>query len=172
MVSKKIEKLLNEQIALEGDSSQIYLSMASWAEAKGFEGVSGFLYAHAEEEKSHMLKLIHFVNERGGKAIVPAISKPKSDFSSLRQIFEMLYKHEVMISGRINNLVKACLQEGDFTTQSFLQWYVNEQIEEEALARGIIDKLDMIGNDKGGLYLFDRDIVNLASPGAGSQAGQ
>lgn len=162
MVSKKIEKALNTQVELEAASSQFYLSMASWAETKGMNGVAEFLYKHSDEERMHMLKLVRYINERGGKAIVPALKQPQLKFDSLRSIFEGLLEHEIKVTGAINEVVDVCLKEKDYTTHNFMQWYVAEQMEEEALARTIIDKLEMIGNDKGGLYLFDRDIQNLA----------
>jgi ferritin len=162
MVSKKIEKALNEQIMLEAQSSQFYLSMASWAETEGFNGVSQFMYTHSDEERQHMLKLIKYVNERGGKAIIPALTAPPKTFKGITEVFQSLLDHEVMVSNEINKLVASCLKEGDYTTHNFLQWYVAEQIEEEALARTIMDKLKLIGADKGGLYMFDRDIATIA----------
>jgi ferritin len=163
MVSPKIEKQLNKQIALEAESSQFYLAMASWAETKGFNGSANFLYKHSDEERMHMLKLIRYVNERGGNAAVPALSKPPTDFKSLNTVFQRLFEHEVNVSSEINNLVEICLKEKDYTTHNFMQWYVAEQIEEEALARTIMDKLNLIGDDKGGLYLFDRDMESISA---------
>lgn len=166
MLSKKIEKALNEQIVLEGDSSQYYLAMASWAETQGLNGVSQFLYTHADEERLHMLKLMKFVNERGGHGTVPAHKQPPKTFKSVQAIFELILEHEVLVSNEINKLVETCLKERDYTTHNFLQWYVSEQIEEEALARKVLDKLRLIGGEKGGLYLFDRDLEGMAG-GAG-----
>ena len=163
MLTKKIEQTLNKQIEMEAYSSQFYLSMASWAENNGMNGVSEFLYRQSDEERTHMLKLLRYVNERGGKAIVSALSQPPKEFKTLGNVFESLYKHEVMISGEINNMIEVCLKEKDYTTHNFLQWYVAEQIEEEALARTILDKLNLIGSDKGGLYLFDRDLASLTA---------
>jgi ferritin len=158
MLSKKIQDLLNRQVELEAASSQYYLAMASWADVKGYNGVSKFLYKHSDEERMHMLKLVHFINERGGHGLVPALKAPTSSFKNIQEIFEMILKHEVHVSAEINKLVERCLAEKDYTTHNFLQWYVSEQIEEEALARKILDKLNLIGNDKGGMYLFDRDL--------------
>lgn len=162
MISKKIEALLNQQVELEASSSQYYLAMASWAEVKGYNGVSKFLYKHADEERLHMLKLIMFINERGGHGTVPALKAPPSSFKGIQEIFEQILKHEIHVSNEINKVVEKCLGEKDYTTHNFLQWYVSEQIEEEALARNILDKLNLIGNDKGGMYLFDRDLQSLA----------
>lgn len=161
MVSKKVEKALNNQIRLEAESSQYYLAMASWAETEGFNGVAEFLYKHSDEERMHMLKLVRYINERGGKALIPALKQPPVSFKTLRDIFENLLKHEINVSDEINGVVDICLKEKDYITHNFMQWYVSEQIEEEALARTILDKLNLIGNDKGGLYLFDRDLVGI-----------
>ena len=161
MLTKKVEKSLNRQIELEANASQFYLAMASWAETKGLEGVANFFYRHSDEERAHMLKLIKYVNERGGHAIVPELDKPPKVFDCLSHVFQDLLDHEVMVSQEINNVVDICLKDKDYTTHNFMQWYVAEQIEEEALARHILDKLKLIGDDKGGLYLFDRDIVNM-----------
>lgn len=161
MLTTKVENALNKQIEIEAFSSQFYLAMASWAEGNGYNGTAQFLYAHSDEERMHMLKLVKYVNERGGKAIVPALKQPPKNFSGLNVIFEHLLKHEIMVSGEINSVVDVCLKEKDYATHNFMQWYVAEQIEEEALARTIMDKLKMIGADKGGLYLFDRDIMGI-----------
>jgi len=161
MLSEKIEKALNNQIKIEAESSQVYLSMASWAETLGFEGVAQFMYAHSDEERMHMLKLVKFVNERGGHAKVAALEAPALSFGSFKDMFQTLFDHEVMVSASINDLVHISLEERDYATHNFLQWYVAEQIEEEALARNILDKINLIGDDKGGLYLFDNDVKQL-----------
>ena len=158
MLKSVIEKALNKQIELEASSSQYYLSMASWTENQGLSGTSSFLYQHSDEERMHMLKLVKFINERGGEAVIPALIKPPTTFKSLTHVFESLLEHEVNVTESINNIVDICLTEKDFTTHNFMQWYVAEQLEEEALARTIIDKLNMIGQDRAGLYLFDRDL--------------
>ena len=163
MLSKKLEKALNNQIRIEAESSQIYLSMACWAEVKGLEGVAGFMYGHSDEERMHMLKLVRYVNERGGHAIVSELKAPEIEFGSLTKMLQQLYDHEVFVSKSINDLVHVTLEEKDYATHNFLQWYVAEQLEEEALARTVLDKINLIGNDKGGLYLFDRDIQQLLS---------
>ncbi len=161
MLTKKVENSLNKQIELEANASQFYLAMASWAETKGLEGVASFLYRHSDEERMHMLKLIKYVNERGGHAIVPSLKKPPKLFDCLSHVFQDLLNHEIMVTQEINKVVDICLKDKDYTTHNFMQWYVAEQIEEEALARHILDKLKLIGDDKGGLYLFDRDIVSM-----------
>ena len=135
--------------------------MASWSEVQGLEGISQFMYKQSDEERMHMLKLFKYINERGGHAIVSELKAPAIDFGSIKSMFETLYKHEIFVSQSINELVHISLEEKDYATHNFLQWYVAEQIEEEAQARTILDKINLIGEDKGGLYLFDNDIKNL-----------
>jgi ferritin len=161
MLSENMQSALNKQIRIEAESSQIYLAMASWAEQKGLAGISEFMYAQSDEERQHMLKLFKFVNERGGHAIASELSGPALEFGSIKEMFKTLFKHEVFVSQSINELVHISLEEKDYATHNFLQWYVAEQIEEEAQARTILDKINLIGDDKGGLYLFDNDIKQL-----------
>ncbi len=161
MPDKEIEKALNSQIQKEANSSQLYLSMASWADQNGLSGTAQFLYAHSDEERLHMLKLVKFINERGGKAKIPKLDTPKDNFESLEELFIDLLNHEIMVTNSINEIVHICIQKKDYTTHNFMQWFVAEQLEEEALARNVLDKIKLIGNDKGGLYLFDRDIVSM-----------
>lgn len=169
MLKGNIQGGLNRQIELESESSQYYLSMASWAETLGMNGVAAFLYRHSDEERMHMIKLFRYINERGGHAVAPAIQEPRKTFDSVVQLFELILEHEIMVSAEINHLVEVCLAEKDYTTHNFLQWYVAEQIEEEALARNVLDKLNLIGGDKGSLYIFDRDLENLQIKPSGAQ---
>lgn len=159
-MNTRVEAALNDQIQKEASSSQFYLAMASWSENNGLNGTAKFMYSHSDEERFHMLKLVKFVNERGGKAIVPPVEKPPVEFNDLVNVFELLLQHEISVTESINNLVDICLQEKDYTTHNFVQWYVSEQLEEEALARMVLDKLKLIGGDKGGMYMFDRDLEN------------
>ncbi len=164
MLSAKVLDALNKQIQMEGDSSQVYLAMASWAEVQGYEGISTFMYNQSDEERMHMLKLIKYVNQRGGQAKVSATMEPLLDLAHYKTLFKQLLEHEIKVSESINNLVGITLDERDFATHNFLQWYVAEQIEEEANARYILDKVNLIGDDKGGLYLFDNEMKNFVSP--------
>ena len=169
MLTERLEKALNKQVKIEAESSQVYLAMASWAEVKGLEGVAAFMYMHSDEERMHMLKLVKYINERGGHATISELVEPKTAYGSPKEMFELLFKHEVMVSQSINDLVAITLEEKDYSTHNFLQWYVAEQIEEEALARTVLDKINLIGDDKGGLYLFDRDVKTLTvAPSTGA----
>ena len=169
MLKKKIEDALNNQVELEAASSQFYLAMASWAETQGMNGTAKFLYMHSDEERMHMLKLVKYVNERGGHAQISDLKAPETEFGSLQKMLQKLYEHELFVSQSINELVHITLEEKDYATHNFLQWYVAEQLEEEALARTVLDKINLIGDDKGGLYLFDRDIQQLTVESAASE---
>jgi len=163
MISTTMVTRLNQQIYLESKASNTYLAMASWAEVAGFEGISSLMYRQSNEEREHMLKLFHYINERGGKANVPTIGAVTESYNSVNDMFDSFLKSEVSVSEDINKLVHASLEEQDFTTHNFLQWYVSEQMEEERVARTLLDKLSLIGTDKAGLYLFDRDCGVLAT---------
>lgn len=156
MLKKKIEDVLNRQVERELFSSNLYLSMASWAETKGFEGTAEWLYIQADEEHIHMLKFIKYINDRGGSAIVPATDAPPREFGDIHSMFKKVLEHEEFISGSIGEIVGLCLDERDFTTQNWIQWFVTEQIEEEATVRTILDKLNLL--DGKNLYMFDRDL--------------
>jgi len=163
MLSKKMQDGLNEQVKIEAQSSQVYLAMASWAEIQpGIDNITAFFYRQSDEERQHMLKLIHFINDRGGSAIVSNLEQPTLTFPSINDAFKSLLEHEITVSKSINNLVEIALNIKDYATHNFLQWYVAEQIEEEALAKTICDKLELIGDDRSGLYLFDRDILQVS----------
>ena len=162
-MNKSIEKLLNEQVKYEASASLQYLAMASWADAEGYNGVAEFFYAQSEEERLHMTQLVKFINERSGTVIVPSLDKPKSDFKNLNELFDKFLSSEVFVTEKINHIIYECLQKKDYNVHNFMQWYVSEQLEEEAVARTLLDKLNIIGNDKSGHYLFDRDIATIAT---------
>ncbi len=166
MLNKKVQKVLIEQIEKEGYSSNLYLAMASWAESNGLEGTSKWLYAQANEERMHMLKFIAFVNERGGHAIIPSFQQPPVEYKNVREVFDMVYEHEQYVTASINNIIAVCIEEKDFTTQNWAQWFVTEQIEEEASALAIIDKLKLLGDNN--MYMFDRDILGMRVAGTGT----
>lgn len=168
MLSSEILNKLNAQINLEDQSARIYLAMASWCRYKGFDGAANFLFNHYHEEVDHMLKLLTYVNETGGHALVKKVNDVENDFSSLKQIFEIVYEHEKKITSEINNLVSSCWEIKDYSTFNFLQWYVKEQHEEEALFKGILDKFELIGDGKRGLFYIDQEIGKLANTGNSS----
>lgn len=169
MLTKNVEAICNRQIEREGYSSNLYLAMASWAENKGLPGIAAWLYAQADEEKMHMLKFIKYVNERGGHAVIPAFEKPPVKFKGAEEMFGEVLKHEQFVSASINEVLAEAMKENDFSTANWVQWFVNEQIEEESNVRLILDKIALAGTT--GLYFLDRDIMGLrTTPGTPAQA--
>lgn len=170
-MNPKVEKALNEQILKEEYSSRLYLAMAIWCEVNGFPGAATFLYEHADEERFHMMKLVKFVNDRGGKAQLKKVDSPPGDFESLLDIFTQIMDHEVYITESINNLYGVTMEEKDYTTGNFLQWYINEQIEEESLFNTVLDKIKLAGGDKSGQFHIDKELETMAGNEAPESAG-
>ncbi len=161
MLTEKMLKTLNEQVKKEAYASHLYLAMASWVENQGFEGIAEWFYAQSEEEREHMMKFIRYINERGGHAIVPVVEEPPKDFPGIKAAFEASLEHEQMVSGAINDIVALALDEKDYATNNWIQWFVEEQREEEDSVQRIIDRLEIIGDHGHGLYVFDRDIMAM-----------
>ncbi len=159
MLNKKIEDLLNLQVTREAYSSNLYLAMASYMEVEGFAGISKWMYAQSDEERIHMLKFIAYINDRGGEAVIDSIEQPPVKFGSIKETFEAVLEHEQKITAWINDIVAATFEEKDFTTYNWLQWFVTEQIEEEASVKEILDKLTMLNGEN--MYMFDRDVLGM-----------
>lgn len=147
-LSKPIEDILNNQVKKEADAAQTYLSYAIWADSEGYAGVANLLFRHSGEERNHMMKVIEYIQERGGRAIVTALAAPPIDPKNLQECFEKIFQHEVDNSNAIYEIVNLSLNEKDWATWNFSQWFVKEQIEEETLALGLLDKLKIAGGDK------------------------
>ncbi|HMI65012.1 MAG TPA: ferritin [Cyclobacteriaceae bacterium] len=160
-LSKTLAAGLNAQMTLEAHASQTYLSYGSWAERKGFGGVSNFLFRHAQEERNHMMKLLEYILKRGAEVEVTAIPAPPANPESLKECFEKIFQHEVDNTKAIYKLVKMSLEEEDWATWNLLQWFVKEQTEEETLAMNLLDKIKIAGGEKmdpASLYSLDRDL--------------
>ena len=170
MLGKKVEDICNRQVEREGYSSNLYLAMASWAESNGYAGVAQWLYVQSDEERLHMLKFIKYINERGGKAVMPAFKKPPVDYKGVEELFKEVLKHEQFVTASINEIVAVTLAEKDFNTHNFVQWFVMEQVQEESSAKAILDKLRLVG--KSNMYQFDRDIMSLRTPDVNAQTAQ
>lgn len=162
-MNPKVEKALNEQIQKEEYSSRLYLAMAIWCEANGFPGASAFLYEHADEERMHMMKLIRFVNDRGGETQLLDVGVPPHEYKSLLDIFKQIKEHEEYITASINKLYGITIDERDYTTGNFLQWYITEQIEEESLFNTILDKIQLVGSDKSGMFHIDKELDGMTT---------
>jgi ferritin len=168
MLSQAMIDQLNDQINLEFYSSNLYLQMSAWCEDKGFEGAAAFLRSHAAEEMEHMQRLFTYVSETGALPILGSIAAPRHDFESLGEVFKETYDHEVMITEKINKLAHVAFTAQDYSTFNFLQWYVAEQHEEEKLFKGILDKLELVGEDGKSLFLLDKDLAAMAQEGSSS----
>lgn len=163
MLNKKVEKALIEQIQLEEQSSRIYMAMASWCEVSGYSGAAKYLYTHSDEERMHMTKLIKYVNDKGGHALLQSLDVPGKTYKNLLDVFEQILKHEEFVTESINKLYEIAFNEKDYTTSQFLQWYIEEQIEEESTFKGILDKFRLAGNQTGGLFHLDKELEGLAA---------
>ncbi|NTW49298.1 MAG: non-heme ferritin [Chlorobiales bacterium] len=165
MLSKTILSKLNKQINLEYYSANLYLQMSAWCIAQGLEGTGEFLRVHAEEEKGHMYRLFDYVNETGAMAILGSVAAPPTDYKTILDLLKSIYEHELAVTKEINTLVGSALEEKDFATFNFLQWYVSEQHEEEHLFHSILEKATMIGTEGRGLFLLDKEIKKLGQVG-------
>ena len=167
----EVEEKLNDQVKMEGVSSQFYLAAASWCEREGYENAANFLYGHSEEERMHMLKLIKYINASGGYALAPEIDGLKYEFEGLRAVFDEVLEHEINVTNSINNLVDFSFKVKDYATFQFLQWYVAEQREEEELARRVIEIFDIIGESGQGLWFIDKEISKLKDKAESGEIG-
>jgi ferritin len=160
-LSKTLAAALNAQMTKEALASQIYLSYAAWADNSGFCGIANFLSRHAQEERNHMMKILEYILKRGGEAKVTAIPAPPDNPLSINNCFERVFEHEVDNTKAIYKVVKMSLEEEDWATWNFMQWFVKEQTEEETLALSLLDKVRIAGGEKAStdaLYSLDRDL--------------
>ena len=160
-LSTTLQTVLNEQMTKEAHASQIYISYASWAASEGYDGIANFLFRHAQEERNHMMKILEYIIQRGAKVKVEAIPSPLPDPASVQQCFEKVFEQEVDNTKAIYKVVKMSLDEEDWATWHFMQWFVKEQTEEETLALNLLDKIKIAGGEKAtgdALYALDRDL--------------
>jgi ferritin len=158
MISEKMQQAINDQINAELHSAYLYLSMVAYFESQNLPGLANWMTCQTQEEVVHAMKFLHFVHDRGGRAVLQPIEGPATEWGSPLAAFEAAYKHEQYITGRIHNLVQLARQEGDTASEVFLQWYVTEQVEEEASADEVIQKLKRIGEAPGGMFLLDEQL--------------
>lgn len=159
MLSDRMCAALNAQINKELFSEYLYLSMSAWFEAQGLPGFANWMAVQAQEEHFHAMKLYGYIVERGGRVILEAIDKPESEFGSPAKAFDATLAHEQFITASINELVDVAIGIKDHATNQFLAWYVNEQVEEEANAQALIDKLRWIGDNGNALLMMDRELA-------------
>lgn len=164
MISKKMEKALNKQVNMELYSAYIYAAMAADLESKNLEGMAHWMEMQMQEEMLHAQRIYRYINEAGGRVTLDAIDKPPADYDSPAQIFEAALGHERKVTASINKLVDLARAESDHATEIFLQWFVTEQVEEEAHADGILRKLKMVGNAGHGIFMIDRELGARVAP--------
>jgi len=159
VLSEKLTSALSEQVNAEYYSAYIYLSMSATADGMGLKGVANWLFAQAQEEMAHGTNIYEYILERGATPAFNVIEKPPASFASVNEIFEMTLAHEQKVTKRINDIATLAMQEHDHACYQFMMWYVNEQVEEEASATDILDKLRLIGDSKGLLLSLDRELA-------------
>jgi len=165
MISQKMQKALNDQINAELFSSYLYLSMAAYLEAQNWNGMAVWMKLQSTEEYQHAMKFYAFVLAHGGSVTLEAIDKPKTTWNNPQEIFIEAFTHEQYITKRINDLVSLALEEKDYATNIFLNWFVTEQVEEEATVTLINHKFSLIGDNKTSLFLLDRELGMRSAAG-------
>jgi ferritin len=158
MISEKLEEAFNNQINAELYSSYLYLSMVAYFESMNLPGFGQWMRCQAQEEVTHAMKFFHFIHERGGRVKLTAIEGPPTEWGSPLAAFEAAYAHEQKVSGMINDLVDLAMEERDHAANNFLQWFVSEQVEEEASADEVVNKIKLAGDRGGGLFMLDREL--------------
>ena len=159
MISEKMQKAINDQINAEFYSSYLYLSMAAYFEAENYKGFAAWMRMQAEEEKEHGYKLYDYMNDRGGRVVLAAIEAPPTDFKSVQDVYEKTLAHEREVTARINKVNTLALEENDYATTAHLQWFITEQVEEEATAEEILNQIKMVDGKPGSLFYIDRHMA-------------
>ncbi len=171
MLKPKMEEALNRQINAELHSSYLYLSMAAYFESQTLPGMANWMRIQAQEEEVHAMKLFDFIHERDGRVLLTEIEGPETEWESPLDAFRAAFAHECKISGLINDLVDLSIKESDHATNAFLQWFVSEQVEEEANAKAIVDKLKLAGGNSVALLMIDGELGQRTAAPADGESG-
>ena len=160
-----MQKVLNDQIALEANASNTYLAMASWCEVTGYDGGASFFYAQSDEERTHMLKIVHYLNDLGIAAAIPATKAPSGNYKSLETTLKTALKNEQVVTKAIHKMVEIAQKDKDHSTYAFLEWFVNEQVQEETKFETLLQKFELIGRDKLAINEIDKILAaNAVAP--------
>ena len=172
MLSDKLEKALNEQIIAEYHSAYIYLSMSSFLTSMNLDGCAHWMRMQAQEELLHGLKIYEYVLERGGRVVLTEVEGPPTEWKSVREAFEAAFAHEQLMTRRVNDLANLAQAEKDNATNNLMQWFVTEQVEEEATVDDIVQKIKLLGGDGPGLFMLDRELKSrtFTPPASGGGA--
>ncbi len=168
-ISDELKQALDNQVRLESAASNAYLAMASWSESTGYEGTAAYFYAQSDEERTHMIKIIHYLSDVGATATIPAIGEPARSFESLEDVIKTSLENERAVTKAVQSMVAIAQKDGDYATRTFLEWFVTEQAHEETKFELILQKFDLIGRDKIALYEIDKILSTSAvAPNPGS----
>lgn len=159
MIGKKMDKAINEQINAEMYSAYLYLSMDSYFKSLNLNGFANWMRVQTQEEMFHATKMYDYLIERGGRVLLKTIEGPKTEWKSPIDVFEAICKHEAKVTSLINNLIDLSIEEKDHASNTFFQWFVNEQVEEEASCDQIVKQLKLMENAPGGLFMLDRELA-------------
>lgn len=162
MISNKLQDAINNQIQAEMDSAYIYLAMSVYSESKNLRGFAHWLKTQYNEEMEHAFKLLNYLTERGGIVKLQAIPAPAAEFGTPVEVFEKVLAHEIHVTSLITKLYELAVEEKDYAAQIFLQWFIEEQVEEEGNASAILERLKMIGNSNGSLLYIDKELGKRA----------
>ena len=162
MASQKVIDALNNQLQMEFFSEYFYMSMEAYFVENNLDGFANFFNVQVKEERDHAYKFFNYISRAGGKIILQAIEKPKSDFESPLDVFEAALEHEKLISNSIHELVDLAISDKDHTTSSFLRWFIDEQSEEEENMEKVVRKLRLLKNDPAGLLMIDQELAQRA----------
>lgn len=163
-LKEEIEIILNAQCKMEAEASQKYLAMASWLDRNGFAKSADYLYAQAEEEREHFLKIFKYITEVGGTAITPIVGEVPQEYPSFKSVFEAALQSEIAVSNSINKIVAKCREANDYATEDFMMWYVTEQREEEKNARRALELFDLIDSESAtGKFVLDKEIAKIGT---------
>jgi ferritin len=158
MMDEKMQEALNKQLNAEIYSAYLYLSMSAYFQSVNLGGFANWMRVQWQEELAHGLKFYDYINERGGRVVLQAVDKPPSEWDSPLAVFEHVYEHEQKVTGLINKLVDLAVKARDHATNNFLQWFVSEQVEEEASADEVLQNLKLVGDDASGLFMIDQEL--------------
>ena len=164
MISEKMQSALNDQVNKEFFSAYMYLAMSAYCNTLGLPGFANWMRMQYEEEIMHVTKMYDYIMDQGGVIELKAIEQPEQEYGTPLQIFEKTLEHEQLVTNLIHQLMDLAVTERDYATQTFLQWYVTEQVEEEANVNDILSPLKMVGEDKSGLMMIDQQLARRAAP--------
>jgi len=162
-ISAKMKKALNDQVRLEADATNNYLAMASWCEVTGYEGAANYFYSQSDEERTHMLKIVHYLNDMGAIATISATKAPATSYKSLEALIKAALKNEQAVTKAIHKMVEISQRDKDHSTYAFLEWFVNEQVQEETKFETLLQKFDLIGRDKLAINEIDKLLAAQAT---------